>query len=339
MQSAMSELRLNVITKEWVVIAPERSARPKQFAVQHNRPPLPEHDPACPFCPGNEAETTAEEFRVVSDGGSGWSTRVVSNRYAALSREPAAVSKHSRGLHHCVSGVGIHEVIIDTPRHDRTTAQLELTQVQDILRTYRARYRVCRADPRIAHTIIFKNHGPGAGTSLVHPHSQIVATPVVSYQVRDRIRALEDHYALFGECVLCKMIAEEIADGSRIIFRTGSFVALVPYAALSAFHIWIFPTRHMASFGELGDDEIGDLATTLRTALRQLYYGLGDPDFNYVIRSAPSACSPDDFHWYVSIVPRLGRAAGFELGSGMYVNDRYPEDAAQLLRSVQIPGE
>jgi UDPglucose--hexose-1-phosphate uridylyltransferase len=335
----MSELRLNVITKEWVVIAPERSARPKQFTAHHSRPPLPDHDPSCPFCPGNEGQTTAEEFRISTPDGSGWSTRVVSNRYAALSREPAEVAKYSQGLNHCVSGVGIHEVIIDTPRHDLTTAQLTPSQVQDVLRTYRSRYRACREDPRIAHTIIFKNHGPGAGTSLIHPHSQIVATPVVSYQVRDRIRALEDHYALFGDCVLCRMIAEEIANGSRIIFRTESFVALVPYAALSAFHVWIFPIRHMASFGELRDEELQDLATTLRTALRQLYYGLDDPDFNYVIRSAPSACSPDDFHWYISIVPRLGRSAGFELGSGMYVNDRYPEDSAQYLRSVRMPDE
>ena len=261
---------------------------------------------------------------------------MIANRYAALSPKSPLGATHA-GLRHRVSGFGIHEVVVDTPRHDLPAAQQQPDQLEALVETYRARYRACRADPRIAHVVIFKNHGLGAGTSIIHPHSQMVATPVVSYQVRDRIRTLQDHHALYGECVLCRMIAEEIEDGSRVVEVSPTFVAVIPYAALSSYHLWIFPRRHMASFAELRDDEIAPLAATLRSVLLRLELGLGDPDYNYVIRSAPSSCAPEEFHWYISIVPRLARTAGFELGSGMYVNDSYPEVSAEFLRSVAIP--
>jgi UDPglucose--hexose-1-phosphate uridylyltransferase len=333
----MSELRLNVVTKEWVIIAPERSTRPRDFKPRVSRPPLPRHDPQCPFCTGNESMTTDEVFRLPGASPETWQTRVVPNRYPVLSKQQANPAPRHEGFKHAVDGFGVHDVIIETPRHDLTTATMAPEQVEAILRTYRHRYRSCLQDPGIAHILLFKNHGPAAGTSLIHPHSQIIATSVVSYQVRDRIRTLEDHQALYGQCVLCKMIDDEIADGVRIVHLNKSFVALVPYAALSSFHLWIFPRRHMASYVEIGDDEITDLASCLRTVLRKLYFGLSDPDYNYVIRSAPRACSGAEFHWYLSIVPRLARAAGFELGSGMFVNDAFPEDSAAFLRSVAVP--
>jgi UDPglucose--hexose-1-phosphate uridylyltransferase len=332
----MSELRLNVITKDWVIICPERSVRPSSFVQPKERPSVPAYAPDCPFCPGNEHLAEAEVDRVVDSEPERWRTRVVSNRYAALSPTTVLDAAHA-GLRHRVSGFGIHEVIIDTPRHDLPAAQQPPGQLEALVATYRARYRACRADPRIAHVVIFKNHGLAAGTSLIHPHSQLVATPVVSYQVRDRIRTLQDHHALYGECVLCRLIAEEIEEGSRVVEVGPSFVAVVPYAALSSYHLWIFPRRHMASFAELRDEEIAPLAATLRSVLLRLQHGLGDPDYNYVIRSAPNRCAPEEFHWYISIVPRLTRTAGFELGSGIYVNDSFPESSAALLREVVIP--
>ncbi|MBI5533395.1 MAG: galactose-1-phosphate uridylyltransferase [Deltaproteobacteria bacterium] len=333
----MSELRLNVVTKEWVIIAPGRATRPKDFKSRPSRPPLAAHDPDCPFCPGNEHLTTEESFRLPAALDAGWQTRVVPNRFPVLSRDQTNPAPRHDGLKHAVDGFGVHDVIIETPRHDLTTALMPPSQVEAILRTYRNRYQVCQADPRLGHILLFKNHGPAAGTSLVHPHSQVVATSVVSYQVRDRIRTLEDHQALYGHCVLCKMVDDEIAEGVRIVHLNESFVALVPYAALSSYHIWIFPRRHMGSYGEINDVEVANLAASLRAVLRKLYFGLNDPDFNYVIRSSPRTCSNGEFHWYLSIVPRLARAAGFELGSGMYVNDSYPEDSAAFLRSVQVP--
>ncbi len=333
----MSELRLNVVTKEWVIIAPERASRP----TDHGPPSKPRHPPfsaSCPFCPGNESMTATEVMRVEGPDGA-WRTRAVHNLYPVLTNATRPPVHMHAGLMHTVEGFGIHEVIIETPRHDTGLALLGQAQMEAIVRTYRDRYNACREDPRIAHVVLFKNHGTGAGTSLVHPHAQIVGTPVISYQVRDRIRTLEEHLALYGECVLCRMIGEEIAQGVRILHLSKSFVALIPYAALSRFHIWIFPRRHMARFGDVADDEIADLANTLRTVLRQLHFGLGDPDFNYLIRSAPRTCTNEEFHWYLSIVPRIGQAAGFELGSGIYVNTSYPEDSAAFLRSVDTSGD
>ncbi len=333
----MSELRLNVVTKEWVIIAPERAARPYD-----HHPPLPEPRPArvddCPFCPGNEAMTTAEVSRV-DDGTGGWSTRVVENKFPVLTNAQEVPAHHHAGLNHTVNGIGVHEVIIETPRHDLAIARMPPEQVRHIVTTYRQRYQACREDPRIAHIIIFKNHGAGAGTSLIHPHSQLIATPVISYQVRDRIRTMEEHMALYGECVLCRMIREEITQQSRILYQNQSFAAMIPYAALSRFHMWIFPLRHMPRFGDIEDHEVTDLAEALRVVTRKLYFGLGDPDFNLVIRSAPRTCTHDEFHWYVSLVPRIGQAAGFELGSGIYVNTSYPEESAALLRAVPVPPE
>lgn len=331
----MSELRLNVVTREWVIIAPERSSRPREVKSEIARPELPRYETGCPFCPGNERETEVEVYRVPD--GEGWATRVVLNRFPVLTRQQASPAHKHHGLRHSLEGFGAHEVVIDTTRHDLATALMGRVQLETLVRTYRSRFQALMEDPRIGHVLIFKNHGLAAGTSLIHPHSQVVATSVVSYQVRDRIRTLEDHQALYGECVLCQMIDQEATEGVRVVFINDSFVAFVPYAALSAFHIWVFPLRHMATFGEITDEEAKDLAETLHVVLGKLYFGLGDPDFNFVIRSAPRNCSPSAFHWYMSVVPRLGNAAGFELGSGMYVNDRYPEEAAELLHTVEVP--
>ncbi|HNZ25170.1 MAG TPA: galactose-1-phosphate uridylyltransferase [Polyangiaceae bacterium] len=330
----MSELRFNVVTKEWVIIAPERAARPSDHTPP-SKPKQPAYRPTCPFCPGNESMAATEVMRLTAPDGS-WKTRAIRNLFPILAKAQRAPVHHHVGLQHTVEGFGAHEVIIETPHHDLGLALLEPDQMKAIIETYRDRYNACRQDPHIAHVVLFKNHGAAAGTSLVHPHAQIVGTPVVSYQVRDRIRTLEDHLALYGECVLCRMLAEEIDARSRLLHLSDSFVAFIPYAALSRYHIWIFPRRHIARFGDMTDDEVSDLADTLRTVLRQLHFGLGDPAFNYLVRSAPRSCAQEEFHWYISIVPRIGQAAGFELGSGIFVNTSYPEDSASYLRSVDI---
>ncbi|MFW5741308.1 MAG: DUF4931 domain-containing protein [Myxococcota bacterium] len=331
----MSELRLNVVTKEWVIIAPDRASRPHDHKRQTSPPPPP-FMASCPFCPGNEAMTTKEVFRL--DGNDGeWITRVVPNKFPVLTNGTSLPAHHHEGLNHTVEGVGCHEVIIETPRHDLSIALMPLDHVRTIVATYRDRYNACRNDPRIAHVLLFKNHGAGAGTSLIHPHAQLIGTPVISYQVRDRIRTMEEHTALYGECVVCRMIRDELAHQARVLYTNGSFVAMIPYAALSRFHIWIFPLRHIAHFGDMIDQEVSAFADVLRVLMRQLYYGLDDPDYNYVVRSAPRTCTHEEFHWYLSIVPRVAQAAGFELGSGIYVNPSYPEASAALLRDAPVP--
>ena len=219
-----------------------------------------------------------------------------------------------------------------------TIALLSVPDVAAIITMYRMRYAAIRKDPRVEAIVIFKNHGDAAGTSIVHPHSQIAATPIVPTQIRARleeaIRFVDDH----GECLFCRTMKEELAAGERIIVETTHFVAFHPYAALSPFHTWVFPKRHMPSFDDIADAEIVDLAFTLKVFLSKLYYGLGNPDFNLSIRSIPTNDKNTEyFHWYLAIVPRVSKAAGFEMGSGMFINTVLPEESAAFLREIKIP--
>jgi len=236
-----------------------------------------------------------------------------------------------------MAGIGVHEVIVENPRHDLTTALLTVVEVTDILLVYRQRYLEIRKYPHIETIIIFKNHGESAGTSLEHPHSQIAATPVVPSLFRSRIDAAIRYFDDTGECLFCRTLDDELASGERVIFESAYFVAFIPYAALSPFHIWIFPRRHSSSFDDITDAEITDLAYTLKTVLAKLYYGLNDPDYNYNIRSVPTAeRATKYFHWYMAIIPRVSKQAGFELGSGMFINTALPEESAEFLRSIAI---
>ena len=332
----MSEIRLNLVTGEWVIIASERAGRPDELARHREKSSLPAYQPGCPFCPGQEAQTPGETYRLVDAAGA-WAVRAVPNKYSALAGEGDA-HRHDEGLRTYMNGVGLHEVVIETPLHNLTTALLPADHVARILETYRTRMRCFYADSRVEHVVVFKNHGEAAGTSLAHPHSQIVGTPVVPGQVRRRIEEALRYYGDLGACLYCRLLGEEITDIRRVVAQNSSFVAFVPYAALSPFHLWIFPRRHSAHFGGISDSEIGDLAAILKEILLRLYLGLGDPDFNYVIRSlSPEEGAVKYFHWYISLVPRVSRTAGFELGTGMFINSAQPEASAALLRGVVLP--
>lgn len=332
----MSELRQNVITREWVIITPERAKRPDQFVRDKvAAPPLPMSVPDCPFCVGNEHLTLDESFRIADN--ENWRVRVIANKFPALTGRGERVRKVD-GIYRSMSAVGFHEVIVEHRLHNMTAALMTEEEVADILKVYRQRYRTIRKDNRIEAIIIFKNHGEAAGTSIVHPHSQLVATPIVPNQIRHRMDEAIRYFDDTGECVCCKTVQDEINAKERIIFQSKNFVALIPYAALSPFHTWIFPLRHVSSFDETNDAEIKDLAKCLRIVLAKLYYGLNNPDFNYSIRSVPTRdLHTEYFHWYLTIVPRVSRTAGFEIGSGMYVNTALPEESAEFLRKVDVP--
>lgn len=332
----MSELRQNLITRDWVIMATERAVRPHQLVQQKQRSvPLAAYDPECPFCPGNEHLSHLDVERIRE--GSTWKVRAVPNKFPALSSVGVRMRK-ADGLNRSMTGVGVHEVIVEHPRHDMTIALLSVPDVAAIITMYRKRYAAIREDPRVEAIVIFKNHGERAGTSIVHPHSQIAAPPIVPTQIRTRIeeaiRFLDDT----GECLFCRTMKEELGSGERIIVDSQHFVAFHPYAALSPFHTWIFPRRHMPSFDEISDAEILDLASTLKTFLAKLYHGLGNPDFNFSIRSIPTNDrNKEYFHWYLAIIPRVSRTAGFEMGSGMFINTVPPEESARFLREVVVP--
>ena len=335
----MTELRQNLITRDWVIIASERARRPHEFTQpsQHLEP-IPSYRSNCPFCYGNEHLTGGRETLRLSDD-LDWRVRVVENKYPALSPNGERV-RHTDSIFRSLSGFGFHEVVIEHPSHDLTLALMEIKDIENIIRVYRQRYLTLRQDSRVETIIIFKNHGRGAGTSLEHPHSQIAAIPIVPYQWRDRSKSAIRYYDDTGECIFCRTLEAELEAQERIIFASQHFVAFIPYAALSPFHTWIFPRRHASSFDEITEAEISDLAKTLKMVLSKLYYGLNNPDYNYTIRSIPTAEQRSDYHhWYLALIPRVSLGAGFELGSGMYINTALPEESAAFLRSTEVPVE
>jgi UDPglucose--hexose-1-phosphate uridylyltransferase len=332
----MPELRQNFFTKEWVIIATERAKRPEELVT--HRPPqiVPSFLESCPFCLGNESKTPPEVLRFPPDMVEPWAVRVIPNKFAALSStiQPTRTLGHLRRR---VDGFGFHEVVIDSPDHACCMAMLPDSHVAKILGVYKERYKALSADQRVNHVTIFKNHGADAGASLQHPHSQIIATPVIPSQVRHRLHEALRHFDDAGECMFCHMVESEIADHTRIVIQSEMFVAMEVFASATPFATHIFPLRHMASFGEITAAEIADLAVILRTLLAKIYVGLENPDLNFTIRSGPSDyVGARHFHWYVSVIPRLTRVAGFELGSGMFINTVLPEAAAEFLRNVSL---
>ncbi len=330
----MPELRQNRFTKEWVIVATERARRPEELTVKREPKVLPHYVPTCPFCVGNEPLTPPEVMRI-PEADPGWQVRVIPNKFAALRRDLELVRKIERSRR-TITGFGVHDVIVESPDHSSVTALMSDAHVANIIRCYKKRFDELSADHRIAHVTIFKNHGADAGTSLEHTHSQLIAAPIISSQVRNRMYEALRHYDEFGECIFCATLQEELAEQTRIVLTSDYFVALEPFASSTPFSTYIYPRRHMASFGHIDPAEIADLAVVLRTVLAKLYVGLNNPDFNYAIRTAPAECAGVTYyHWYLSVIPRLTRVAGFELGSGTFINTVLPEAAAEFLRNVR----
>jgi UDPglucose--hexose-1-phosphate uridylyltransferase len=330
----MPELRQNFFTKEWVIIATERAKKPEELATKRPAQPVASFVEDCPFCPGNESKTPHELLRYPGRDGEPWGVRVIPNKFAALSSE-VQPTRNLTHLRRRMEGFGFHEVVIESPDHARPMALLPDAQVASILSVYRDRYNTLSVDARINHITIFKNHGADAGASQPHPHSQLIATPIIPSQVRHRLQEARRHYDDAGECMFCHMVEREVEDQTRIVIKGEHFVAMEVFASATPFTTHVFPMRHMASFGDISDQEINDLARVLRTLLAKLYVGLDNPDLNFTIRSGPTEYSgARHFHWYVSVIPRLTRPAGFELGSGMFINTVLPEAAAEFLRNV-----
>jgi UDPglucose--hexose-1-phosphate uridylyltransferase len=332
----MLEIRQNIATREWVIISTERAQRPEEFiqadsAKQHVVPAFASH---CPFCPGNE-ELDLERLRLPVDGD--WQVRVVQNRYPAL-REVGESVHSVEGIHFSISGVGYHEVVIESRLHNSCPALESAEEIERTLSAFILRSLAIRADPRIEQIIYFKNHGPAAGMSLAHPHTQLLALPIVPYSIRSRVEVARRYFDDHGVCVICRMREQEELEQVRIVVESEHFSAFIPYAAFSPFHLWIVPRQHRPSFLDSSPEELHDLSLVLRAVLRKLYFGLNDPDYNYIIRSAPEhEQSPGYLHWYLSIIPRVTRSAGFELGSGMFINTTLPEDSASFLRALTPP--
>jgi UDPglucose--hexose-1-phosphate uridylyltransferase len=333
----MSEMRQDPVTREWVIIARERARRPDDFARDQAKPEIADFDSDCPFCPGNEAMTPPEVLSYPDDGGHGWRVRAFANKFAALTPEGSTVRREEKGLFLTMDGVGLHEVIVETPVHNKALASMDEVGVHTVLLAYQERYRAMSQMPHVALVIIFKNYGPSAGTSLQHPHSQILAAPVVPRHIRARQEVLVGYHDDTGRCLYSDLRAHELGSSRRAVMETDRFVVFHPFASRRPFETWILPKANQASFGDASEEDIRDLAYVLRAILLKLQRGLNDPDFNYVIDSAPRGDEKKDYYlWHMRIIPRLTEAAGFEIGSGIYINTALPEQTAQFMRELTV---
>ena len=332
----MSELRQDPTTREWVIVAPERAKRPQRTPKKQPAEELPEWDESCPFCPGNESQTPDEVFRLpASSEGSAWAVRVVPNRFAALALNGDLIRREDGHLFRRMNGIGVHEVIIETPSHNTPMPLMTYQELQKVLTAYRERYNTLKKNRQFKFITIFKNHGRASGTSLVHSHSQLVATPIAATYYRRKFDVAVNYYDDVGKCLYCDLLAAELVKGTRVIAETKEFAILHPYASRVSYETWIIPKRHCASFGLFPQTYLNELAMVLKDTLFCLYHGLDDPAFNLMIDTTTTEDEEDPYyHWHVRIVPRLTTIAGFEMGSGIYINTTPPEDAARFMKEV-----
>ena len=330
----MPEFRQNMVSKEWVIIATERAKRPDQFVQKREeKRSLPRHRGDCPFCPGNESMTPPSVFSIEKDGT--WSLRVVPNKFAALQSDLTTARKHE-GRFLKADGFGVAEVIIETPLHNCSIATMDLEEVRNTVLTYRERYAALSKNERLDLITIFRNYGEKAGTSLEHPHSQIIATPIVPPHIRAPLYQSQLACDAYGDCIYCGMMEEEYRQQVRVVKETEYFLVICPFASRSPFETRIYPKTHRSSLVTTSDRELEDFASVLQDTLKRLSIGLNDPDYNYVIRSAPIEDRDVKYHhWYVVIVPKLTTPAGFEIGTGIYINTMLPEHCAEFLRGVR----
>lgn len=326
----MSEIRQDPTTEEWVIIAKERARRPHEFVCQQAKPELLAFSPSCPFCPGNEAMTPPKTLSYPGENGQNWRVRAFTNRFAALTPGGNTVRRQEGGFFLDMDGVGVHEVIVETPEHNKPPALMEDSEVVDVLRAYQERHNALSRMPFIRLVIIFKNHGPSAGTSLEHPHSQLVATPVVPKHIRMKYAVAIRHYDNTGRCLYSDLVERELKIGKRITKEPEESVVFHPFAS----HV---PKTHQASFGNVSEQNPKNLAHVLRVILLKLYRGLNNPDFNYVIDTAPVGDENKDYYlWHLRIIPRLTELAGFEVGSSININTALPEETAKFIRQLKV---
>jgi UDPglucose--hexose-1-phosphate uridylyltransferase len=330
----MSILRQDPTTKDWVIIATDRGKRPDDFQKTVAESHLQTHDPACPFCPGQESLTPPDILRYPHDSLLDWRVRVVPNKYAAVGLNVEPYRKEAGHFFREMGGVGHHEVIIETPQHHQSLSRMTTNEVELVLQACHERYCALKQDPQVKSIVLFKNHGERAGTSLIHPHSQIVGTPVAPLLVRKKYEVAISHFDDTGRCLYRDLVDEERLAKVRVLFESTRFVVFHPFASRVPFETWIAPKYEESTFGHVEPGHLAELADVLRRTLKTLYDALGNPDFNYILHSAP----PEDdtkhyFLWHIQILPRLTTIAGFELGSGIFINTILPEDAAAHMKN------
>jgi len=332
----MPDLRKDPIVGRWVIVATARARRPHDF----DSSPVWQKGRFCPFCEGNEYATPAEIIAYRKPGSQsnreGWRVRVIPNKFPALEIE-GELNKRGEGIYDMMRGVGAHEVIIESPDHLVSTSELSEEQLREVLWVYRDRLVDLKKDPRLVYGMIFKNVGASAGASLEHTHSQLIVTPIVPINVWEEMTGSLEFYNYRGRCVYCDMIQQELATEKRIVLDTPGFLAFAPFASRFPFETWILPKTHASHYENIRKNEVDDLAGVLRQVIAKVESALDQPAYNYIIHTAPfDSQELSHYHWHIEIIPSLTKTAGFEWGTGFYINPVPPEQAAAFLREVEI---
>ena len=342
----MSELRWDPLKSSWSIIANERGRRPHDFILEREKVRIS----ACPLCSGNEAKTPGELFAVRPDGGPangpGWKVRVIPNKYPVL-RIEGELDKAGAGLYDTINGIGAHEIVVETPDHNLDLADLSIPEIADVLRAYQNRLLDLRKDSRFRYILIFKNHGLEAGANIPHSHSQVLAVPVIPTAIAGKLAVCRSYYERKERCLICDLIDQECDAGHGIVRDDDDFVVFAPFASCFPFELRIVPRRHHHDFGQLNDDGLARLGTVLKDTLLRMRGVLRDPPYNFVLHNAPPMhlrmgkpsywnSLPYDYHWHIELVPKLTRLAGFEWGTGFFMNPTPPEDAARFLRDADL---
>lgn len=334
----MSQMRKDIFTGGWVIVAETTTVRPSDFHFRR----FVRETTFCPFCETNEAATPPEIFAIRSPGskpdGPGWLVRVVSNSNPRL-RVEGELGRRAEGFHDLMNGVGAHEIIVETPRHDRSLHELEVHELSNVIRAYVARIVGLEGDKRMRYVLIFKNHGEGAGAHTIsHSISQLMALSVTPRSIKTKLLVARDYFALKERCIYCDVLQQELKS-RRLIAENTDFVAFAPFASRFPFEMGVFPKSHSSSFSRIGAEQIENLARILRDVLQRLDRTLGGAPYNLSLQDRPFLrpragywnTIEDDFHWHLQILPQIVRVTGFEWASWFFYNPVPPEVAAQCL--------
>jgi UDPglucose--hexose-1-phosphate uridylyltransferase len=332
----MADLRKDPVTGRWVIISTERQKRPNDFQIETVKTGP---DDLCPFCEGHEDKTPPEilAYRNGTHANSpGWEVRVVPNKFPAL-RVEGTLDREGEGLFDRMNGIGAHEVIIETPDHRATLATMPEQAIERTFWAWRDRVLDLKQDFRLRYIVIFKNHGAAAGATLEHSHSQLIALPIVPREMTEELYGARRHHQQKERCVFCDIIHQEVKDGSRLIAESSEFVAVAPYAPRFPFETWLLPKRHSSRFEDASRGEYAGLARMVKDTLQRMNQTLLSPPYNLIVHSSPLQENAGEFyHWHVEIMPKLTRVAGFEWGTGFYINPTGPEEAAEVLRKAKL---
>jgi UDPglucose--hexose-1-phosphate uridylyltransferase len=330
------ELRKDPIVGRWVIVSNDRAKRPADFV----REPVVKKGGFCPYCPGNESKMPSEVLAYRPNGSGrdseGWTVRVVPNKFPALGIE-GSLSRQAEGMFDKMNGIGAHEIVIETPEHDLTLADLSEKRIEDVLWAFRDRILDLKKDKRFKYILIFKNHGTAAGATLEHSHGQLIALPIVPKHVLEEMEGAKQYFVFKERCVFCDIVSQETEADIRVVSENDNFLTVAPYAPRFPFETWILPRRHESAFEDSSSQVYEALAKSLKNLLTRADQVLDSPAYNLVIHTAPvQEPTLDYYHWHIEFMPRLTKTAGFEWGTGFYQNPTPPEEAAKYLREAKV---